>query len=455
MPGAAIGSPPELVKIMKGILSLHFVPFQNDKKTMLDINFIRKNPAKVKTACTQKGLDSKVVDRLLKVDDQRRQLIADIQDLRQKRNQLIQHVSKKPDRKIIEQGKKLKNLLSRLEPDLNAIDEQYKNLMLQIPNIPKVDVPIGEKGKVVRTWGKKPKFKFKIKDHIELGESLNLLDLKRGSKVAGFRGYFLKNEAALMHLGLMDYALRKMIKKSFKPMAAPVVDKKQAFFASGHFPWGEKEAYTLSSKETEKVDRYLAGTAEVPLVYYHANEIFNEKDLPIKYVGFSPCFRREIGNYGKDTKGIYRIHEFLKIEQVVICKNSDKESEEWLEKLASFSEEMLQELKLPYRVVLMPTGDMGEPQAKKYDIDVWMPGRGDWGEMMSDSIMGDFQARRANLKYRAKGGETKFVHTLNNTAIATPRILIAIWENYQQKDGSIKVPKVLQKYVGKKVISNE
>lgn len=420
---------------------------------MLDINFIRQNPEKVKIACTQKGVDPKVVDRLLKVDEQRKQLIADIQDLRQKRNQLIQHISKKPDKKTVEQGKKLKNLLAKLQPDLQAIDQQFKDLMFQIPNIPKKDVPIGEKGKVIRSWNKKPKFSFKTKNHIELGESLDLLDLKRGSKVAGFRGYFLKNEAVLMHLGLMDYALQKMIKKGFMPMAVPVVDKKEAFFASGHFPWGKKEAYFLSSSQHNKeLSHYLAGTAEVPLVYYHANEIFNEKNLPVKYVGFSPCFRREIGNYGKDTKGIYRTHEFLKIEQVVICKNSDKESEEWLEKLASYSEEMLKELKLPYRVMLMPTGDMGEPQAKKYDIETWMPGRKDWGETMSDSIMGDFQARRANIKYRAKGGETKFVHTLNNTAIATPRILIAIWENYQQKDGSIRVPKVLQKYLGRKVI---
>jgi len=420
---------------------------------MLDINFIRKHPAKVKTACMQKGVDPETVDRLLKVDDQRRQLISDIQQLREKRNKLTRHAPKKPDKKIIEKGKKLKNLLARLKPDLRAIDGQYKDLMLQIPNIPKTDVPIGEKGKVVRTWGKKPKFSFKVKDHIKLGESLNLLDLKRGSKVAGFRGYFLKNEAVLMHLGLMDWALRKMIKKGFTPLAPPIVDKKKAFLASGHFPWGKKEAYGLvSGEKTDKVNRYLAGTAEVPLVYYHANETFSEKDLPIKYVGFSPCFRREIGSYGKDTKGIYRIHEFLKIEQVVICKNSNKESERWLEKLASYSEEMLQELKLPYRVMLMPTGDMGEPQAKKYDIEVWMPGRRDWGELMSDSIMGDFQARRANIKYKARGGHKEFVHTLNNTAIATPRILIAIWENYQQKDGSIKVPKVLQKYVGKKVI---
>jgi len=251
---------------------------------------------------------------------------------------------------------------------------------------------------------------------------------------------------------LMQYALEKLIKKGFKPMIPPIIVKKEALVNTGHFPWGEVDIYKTFDDAQEKDVRFLAGTAEVPLVSYHANETLNEEDLPILYAGFSPCYRREIGSYGKDTKGLYRVHEFMKIEQVVICKNDQKESLGWLEKLSSYAEEMLQELKLPYRKMMMCTGDMGEPQIKKYDIETWMPSRNSYGETMSDSFMGEFQSRRANIRYNTKNQETKFVHMLNNTALATPRIWVAIFENYQTKEGYIKVPKVLQKYVGKKII---
>lgn len=426
---------------------------------MLDIQFIKENPQKVKKACKDKGLDEEVVDRLLRVDEQRRKLIKTIEEARNKRNLLLKDIKTKPDQNIISQGKNLKELLAKLEPDLRAIEEQYNNLMLQIPSIPAKEVPVGQKPTIIRKWGNIPEFNFPIKDHIQLGQDLDLIDFERGSKVAGFRGYFLKNEAVLMHLGIIDYALKQLIKKGFVPFTAPVVDKEFAFFNTGHFPWGKKEAYGLSSSEAE-IDKakegedlqYLAGTSEVPMVSYHQNEMFSEKDLPKKYAAFSPGYRREIGNYGKDTKGIYRVHEILKIEQIIICKNDWQESEKWLEELAQNSEEILKDLKIPYHVCLMPTGDMGEPQVKKYDIEAWMQGRKEYGEVMSDSIMGEFQARRANIKYKTKKGEVKYVHTLNNTAIATPRILIAILENYQQKDGSIKIPKVLQPYIGKEVI---
>ncbi len=310
-------------------------------------------------------------------------------------------------------------------------------------------MPVGREPEIVKKWGEIVKPDFILKDHIQLSKDLDLIDFERGSKVAGFRGYFLKNEAVLMHLGLMDLVLKKLMAKGFQPFSAPTVVKKENFYYTGHFPWGEKEAYSLGEEEK---DYALAGTAEVPMVGYHSNEILEEKDLPLKYVCFSPCFRREIGNYGKDTKGIYRLHEFLKIEQIIICKNDWQESAFWLEQLLKNSEEILQELKIPYRVRLMPTQDMGEPQVKKYDVEAWMPGRGEYGETMSDSMMGEFQARRANIKYKTKDGKKLYVHTLNNTAIASPRILIAILENYQQKDGSVKIPKALQKYIGKDVI---
>jgi len=414
---------------------------------MLDIQFIRDNPDKVKKAAKDKGLNPEVVDRVLELDKKRRELLVEVEELRAERNKLTKEDIKK--------GREIKKKLKDLEPQLRKIEGDYKKTMLQIPSVAAKEVPVGKDekdNKLVRKWGKLPKFSFKAKDHIELGESLDLLDLERGVKVAGFRGYFLKNEAVLMQLGLMQYALEKLISKGFKAMIPPTLVKRETLFNTGHFPWGEMDIYKTFNDEKEEDKRYLAGTAEVPLVSYHSGEILNEKDLPILYAGFSPCYRREIGSYGKDTRGIYRIHEFLKIEQVVICKNDMKESEEWLEKLAVYAEEILKELKLPYRVMMMCTGDMGEPQIKKYDIEAWMPSRKGYGEIMSDSMMGDFQARRANIKYKNKKGGVKYVHMLNNTAIASPRTLIAIWENYQQKDGSVRVPEVLQKYVGKKVI---
>jgi seryl-tRNA synthetase len=228
-------------------------------------------------------------------------------------------------------------------------------------------------------------------------------------------------------------------------MIPPVLDKTETFVNPGHFPWGEAEAYAI---KTEDNDMFLAGTAEVPLVSYHAGETLNEKDLPRKYAGFSPCFRREIGSYGKDTRGIYRVHEFMKVEQVILCVNDINESRRMHEALLQNAEALLQDLKLPYRVMLMCTGDMGEPQMKKYDIETWMPGRNAYGETMSDSIMGDFQSRRAGIRYRASDGSLKYVHMLNNTALASTRMLIAIWENYQQQDGSIMIPEVLVPYVG-------
>ncbi len=414
---------------------------------MLDIKKIKNQTKKVKQACEDKSIDPQIVDKVLELEEKRSALDTQIQELRAESNALIDGYKKKPPQSVIDKGKELKQKINEKEEELKRIKKEQEKNWRQIPGIPDDSVPRGDKPEVVREWGDKKKFDFHPKDHIQLGLGLDLLDLERGSKVAGYRGYFLKNEAVLMHLGLMEYALKKLIKKGFQPFTTPAINKRKNFFYSGHFPWGEKEAYKLD--ENGESETFLAGTAEVPMVGYHADEVFKEEDLPIKYVAFSPCYRREIGSYGKDTRGIYRLHEFLKIEQVIFIKNSMQESEKWLNELANNSEEILQDLKLPYRVCLMPTEDMGEPQIKKYDIEAWMPGREDYGELMSDSIMGDFQSRRANIRYQTKDGERKYVHTLNNTAIASPRTLIAIFENYQQKDGSIVVPEVLRNYVGK------
>ena len=425
---------------------------------MLDITYIRENSKTVKKACKDKNLNPDVVDNLLTIDEKRRELVGQVQEIRTQRNTLSKQLQTERDEKILKQAGEVKQQLQDIEPQLRQTEKAFKELMLQIPNVPLEDVPVGSddsKNKVIKTWGDKPKID-KPKDHVELSKLNDLIEFERGSKVSGYRGYFLKNEAVLLQQALMNYALQKFVRKGYTPIIPPVIDKRAAFINSGHFPWGEAETYRLQSDENDpENDYFLAGTSEVPLVSLYADETLNLKDFPIKLAGISPCYRREIGNYGKDTKGAYRVHEFYKIEQVIICKNDLEESKKMQEEMLECSEEILQDLNLHYRVMLMCTGDLGEPQAKKYDIETWMPGRGEYGETASDSIMLDFQSRRANIKYQDKDGETKFVHTLNNTVVPSPRLLIAILENYQKADGSIKIPEVLVPFVGKDVIGGE
>ncbi len=412
---------------------------------MLDIQFVRENQDRVRQSTQNKNLDPGVVDQVLKLDETRRDLLTKSQTIRAERNKLNDQLKQARTDELIKKSQKLKVDLVKIETELKLIDENFDQLMLQIPNVTLEEVPVGKDStgnQVVRLAGTKPEFGFTPKDHQQLGLDLDLLDLDRGSKVAGYRGYFLKNQAVAMQFGLMRYAMDKLIAKGFCPMIPPIIDRKEAFVNSGHMPWGETECYTVGD------DMFLSGTAEVPLVSFHSGEVLNQKDLPLKYAGFSPCYRREIGSYGKDTKGIYRVHEFMKIEQVILCVADFEESRSMHELLLHNAEEMLAELGLHYRVMLMCTGDMGEPQMKKYDIETWMPGRNDYGETMSDSIMGDFQSRRANIRYRASDGSLKYVHMLNNTALASTRIIIALWENWQQADGSIKIPPVLVPYVG-------
>jgi seryl-tRNA synthetase len=427
---------------------------------MLDIQFIRENPEKVKKAILDKQLPPRVnvgvVDRILELDEKRRKLIGETEQVRRERNELGEKLKTSRTEADKQLGRELKKKLGEVEPELKRTEEALADLMLTVPGVPADDVPIGKNEKdnvVVREVGKKPKLDFEPKDHIQLGESLDILDIDRGAKVAGFRGYYLKNEGAMMQLGLMHYGFEKLRSKGFTPIIPPVLDLPRSFVNTGHFPWGAVDVYKTFDDREERDVRHLAGTAEVPLVSYHQDEVLNEGDLPKKYAGWSPCFRREIGSYGKDTRGIYRVHEFMKIEQVVLDVADVGKSLKWLEDLTAISEEVLQELELPYRVLLMCTGEMGEPQYRKYDIETWMPSRKNYGETHSASAMLDFQSRRANVRYRAKDGTVKFVHMLNNTMLASPRILIALWENHQQKDGSIKIPKVLQSYVGFNVVS--
>lgn len=413
---------------------------------MLSIDFIRQNPQKVKDAAEHKNRHVDI-DRILALDRERVQLNRQIQSLREKRNALSKQAYSE---EVQSRGAAIKEQLKDLERKANAIQEEFNRLMSLVPNVPLEEVPIGKDdsdNREIKRVGNPPQFSFTPKSHIELGQALDIFDLERGSKVSGFRGYFLKNEGAQLHLAVMFYVLQKLAAKGYTPIAAPAITKGFAFFGTGQFPWGEQEVYKLNDD-----DAYLAGTAEVPVTALHANEVLREEDLPKRYVAFSPCYRREVGSYGKDTRGLYRVHEFMKIEQVVIGRADLDEAREIHEELQTNCEEVLQDLDLPYRVLLMCTGDMGEPQLKKYDTETWMPSRGAYGETMSNSIMGDFQTRRLNIRYKTKNGETKYAFSYNNTALASPRVLIAIIENNQQPDGSVQIPKVLRPLVGKDAI---
>ncbi len=413
---------------------------------MLSLDFIKKNKQKVIQAAKNKNRKIEV-DKIIELDDKRRQLIQKIQKLRQERNK---NTHQKPTKEIRQHGKKIKKEIKNYEEKLKKIEDKLFKLVSYVPNVPLDEVPIGKDENdnlEIKKWGKIPKFDFKPKSHLELGKELNLVDLKRGAKISGFRGYFLTNQLAQLHFAVLYYVFNKIIKKGYTPVIAPSIVKGFTLFGSGQFPWGKQEVYQLNDK-----DAFLAGTAEVPVTAFFANEILTEKELPKKFVAFSPCFRKEAGAYGKDTKGIYRVHEFWKIEQVIIAKNDLEQAKKIHQELEENAEEILKDLNLPFRVLLMCTGDMGEPQIKKYDIETWMPSRNNYGETMSNSIMGDFQARRLNIKYKDKNNKTHFCFTFNNTAIPSPRILIAILENYQQKNGSIKIPKVLQPLTGFKKI---
>lgn len=412
---------------------------------MLSIDYIRENKQKVVDAAKNKNREVDI-DSLLKFDDRRKALIQSIQKLREERNSTASE-------KNVERGRKIKEELKKLETEETEMSKQIEELLSVIPNVPLDEVPIGKDesfNKEIKTWGTKPNFKFTPKSHEQLGKDLDILDLERGSKVSGFRGYFLKKELAQLHFGILMFALQSLVKKGYSPITSPSVVKGFTLFGSAQFPWGEKEVYALNDQ-----DAYLAGTGEVAVTAFHSGEILEEKNLPEKFVTLSPCYRKEAGSYGKDTKGLYRVHEFWKVEQIVIATNSIDEARKLHQELQNNSEELLQALEIPYRVLLMSTGDMGEPQILKYDTEAWMPSRNGYGETMSNSIMGDFQMRRLKTKYRSRDGKTKYCFSLNNTAIASPRVLIPLLENHQQEDGSILIPKALQPFVDFSEIRNK
>ncbi|NCN06497.1 MAG: serine--tRNA ligase [Candidatus Pacebacteria bacterium] len=423
---------------------------------MLSIQYIRENKAEIIAACKQKNLDPKVVAEVLSVNTLRKQLQNETDTLRQQSNMIAEAIKQavgsgqKPTTKQTEAGKKIKDQLKELEPKLKEAEASFAEKMLEIPNVPAADVPVGadESGnKVVKTIGKPKQFAFTPKPHHELMEQADMLDTRRAVRIGGFRSYFLKNDGVLLEQTLLQYALRKLENLGFTLLSAPVLVNEETMWGTGYLPWGQEDHYLTQDKQ------FLAGTSEVALTAFHTGELLREKDLPIKMAGISPCFRREVGAHGKDTQGIIRVHQFNKVEQVVYTVADENKTREWHEQMTHLSEELLADLELPYQVLLMCTGDMGAGQRKKYDIETWFPAQKKYRETHSASYFNDFQARRLDIKYQASDGTKKFVYTLNNTMAASPRLLAAIVENYQQKDGSIVIPKVLQAMMGKKLIT--
>lgn len=447
---------------------------------MLDIKFIRENADKVKKAIADKRIDLNL-DALLDLDEQRRDFLTEVESYQATKNQVSKEIptlqGSEKDAKILEM-KEVDERQTGLTEKLREVQKQYDGLMLLVPNIPSPETPIGKDDSENLPWrywspelgevdpkdadkvAQVPaKFGFEIKDHMDLGTKLDLIDTEAGVKTSGFRGYYLKNEAVLLQYGLMWHALEKLRAKGFTVMATPALVRESALTGAGMFPAGRDEIYQVansgrlaSGTAEEKEPLFLAGTSEPSLLSYYADKILDEKDLPVKVAGISSCYRSEVGSYSKDLKGVYRVHEFMKVEQVVLCKADIMEGDQWLENLRGIAEEILQDLKMPYRVLNICTGDMGAGKYKMYDVETWMPSLQKYGETHSDSNLTDWQARRMNIRYRDAEGKIKHVFTLNNTAVASPRILIAILENYQQADGSVKVPEILQKYVGTDVI---
>jgi seryl-tRNA synthetase len=418
---------------------------------MLDIKFIRDNPEKVKKTCEAKRVKADI-DELLDIDRRRREALQGIEDMRSKKNKANKEIQKaasqREKNKIILEMKELDRNSDRLGKTLRDLEKKFNKLMCRIPNVCLEGVPVGgeEDSLILEKIGEKPKFDFKIKDYMEIGESLGLLDIKRAAKITGTRFGFLNGKAVLMEMALVNFAFDLLVKKGFIPVIPPVMIKSEMAMGMGFIQQtDDEEAYYLP-----KDDLYLTATSEQALGSMHSGEVFEEKDLVKRYAGFSTCFRREAGSYGKDTKGIFRVHQFDKVEMFSFTRPEDSEKEHKF--LLEIQKELMNELKLPYQVVNIASGDLGMPAAAKYDIETWIPSENRYRETHSTSNCTDFQARRLNIRYRNKKGELVFVHTLNGTAFAMGRMIIAILENYQQKGGSVRVPEVLQKYLNFKEI---
>lgn len=420
---------------------------------MLDIKFIRENKDIVIAGAKKKHVIVDI-DRLIELDDKRRELQKMLDEKRAEQNKASEMIPKAQGaerEQLIARMSEVKETIKLEEESLAEIMKEWRDLMVRVPNVPDMTVPEGESdadNKEVKKWGELPQFDFEPKSHVDLLFMHDMADYERGTKVAGFRGYFLKNDGARLVWALERFVIdRFQRREGFQPVIVPSMVRREPFVGTGYLPQSEEDLY-----KTQDGD-YLAGTAEVAGMGYYMDEVLEKKDLPIKFFAFSPCFRREAGSHGKDTKGIFRIHEFVKYEQIVLCEARHDESVKHHEELTLNSEKLLQELNLPYHVVLNCGGDIGLGQVKKYDIEAWMPSEKRYRETHSSSYFHDFQTRRLNIRYRDDDGSLKFVHSLNNTALAMPRILCQIVENNQRNDGSISIPEALRPYFGADMIA--
>lgn len=415
---------------------------------MLDIKFIRENPDLVKTAAKDKMFDTVDIDALIELDERRRELIHETEELRSRRNEVASSIPKASSEQrpaLIDEGRELKSQVQSLEEELEGVIAEFDRSMLLVPNIPLAEVPVGktdEDNEVLRYVGEKRSFDFKPLDHEELGEGLGILDKENAIKFAGARSYLLRGAGAMLELAVARLALDILVEDGFELVLGPLMVNESAMTGTGFFPYGQEDTYHL-----ERDDKYLVGTSEVFLVSLHRDTIFEEADLPLTVAGYSPCFRREAGSAGRDTRGVYRVHQFTKVEQVVIARADEEHSRTLHERILGNAETLMKKLELPYRVALACTGEIGLGQVLKHEIETWMPSRDGYYETHSCSSLYDYQARRSQIRYRTESGEIRHCFTLNNTMIASPRILIPLLEFYQNEDGSVTIPEALRPHM--------
>jgi len=419
---------------------------------MLDIKFIRENLDIVKMAAVKKHIKVDL-DRLMVVDDSRRELMSSMEAKKAEQNRVSADIATAADpiikQQLITEMQDLKAEIGTEEEKLKPLMQEWQELMLQVPNIPDMSVPDGSSDAdnvEVKVWGEKPKFAFTPKDHVEIMTKLKMVDFERGAKVHGFRGYYLQGDGARLSWAIWNYANEFFGAKGFDPLLVPSIVRKSNLYGTGHLPNDAEDVYRTQD------DDYLIGTSEVSTMGYYADEVLDAGLFPIKHLAFSPCFRREAGSHGKDTRGLIRVHEFYKVEQVIICEASHATSVKYHEEINRNTEEFIESLGIPYRTVLNCGGDIGQGQVKKYDVELWVPLEQKYREISSASYFHDFQTRRFNIRYKDAEGKMRYAHSLNCTAAPTPRILVSMVENFQQADGTVKIPQALQKYMGKEVI---
>jgi seryl-tRNA synthetase len=418
---------------------------------MLDIKFIRENLDLIKLAAEKKK-STVDLNRLVVIDNTRKELMTKLEGKRAEQNEVsaqIPQASPEERERLIAAMTTLKEGMQFDEEKLKKTMEEWQSLMLQVPNIPDMSVPAGDSdadNEEVKVWGEQTSFSFTPKDHVDLMTAHKMVDFERGTKIHGFRGYYLIGDGARLSWAIWNYANDFFQEKGFTPILPPLIVRKANLYGTGHLPNEAEDIYRTQD------DDYLIGTSEVSVMGYHADEILDKSTFPIKFLGFSPCFRREAGSHGKDTRGLIRVHEFYKMEQVVLCEASHQESVKYHEEINRNTEEFIESLGIPYHTVLNCGGDLGQGQVKKYDIELWVPGEKTYREISSASYFHDFQTRRFNIRYRDEDGRIQYAHSLNCTAIPTPRILVSLMENFQQADGTVKIPEVLVPYFGKETI---